>query len=97
MSTPEPFIVGRHYRVKKTVSDYFSRVEEGQILSYLCRGFAPYDAMWCFNFLDPKGERLYWCIHEDDSVEKWRDVFEEMKEPIQPPQTTTGSSAPSRV
>ena len=84
MSAPEPFIVGRSYRVKKTVSDYFSRVEEGQILSYLCRGFAVYDAMWCFNFLDSKGERLYWCVHESEPVDNWREIFDEVKEEAEP-------------
>ncbi len=89
MSPPEPFIVGLSYRVKKTVSDSFSRVQEGQILRYLCRGFATYDEMWCFNFQDPKGERLYWCIHESEPVERWREVFEEEKsEPNQTPLPT---------
>ncbi len=77
MSAPEPFVVGHHYRVKKTVDDGFSSVREGQTLRYICRGFAVYDETWCFNFLTADGQRLYWCLHETEPVELWRDVFEE--------------------
>ena len=32
MSTPQPFVVGRSYRGKKTIEDSFSAVREGQVL-----------------------------------------------------------------
>ena len=82
--TPQPFVVGRNYRVKKTVEDYFSSVREGQILRYLERGFAVYDETWCFNFLDPEGKRLYWCLHDGEPIEQWREVFEDLEKKADP-------------
>jgi hypothetical protein len=79
-SSREPFVVGRSYRVKKTVNNRDFSVSEGQVLRYLCLGYVPYDGLSYFNFVDEQGRRLYWGLYDDEPIDKWREMFEECDE-----------------
>ncbi|AOS45956.1 hypothetical protein Verru16b_03047 [Lacunisphaera limnophila] len=72
-----PFKKGATYRVKKAFSslDDFS---EGEVMKFEESSYSRYDEMSGFTFIDKEGKRRRWDIHDQDSIEIWRKLFEEV-------------------
>ncbi|MDP9139520.1 MAG: hypothetical protein M3O62_01845 [Pseudomonadota bacterium] len=76
-STEYPFRKGVRYRVKRSFTALRDIFEEGEEMTYDSTAWSRYDGITGYFFSQPGRDRLrMWDIHDDESVEIWKDLFE---------------------
>jgi hypothetical protein len=79
MNHGDPFEVAHSYRVIKSFKALRDTFVEGEVLEYRERVYSRYDGCAGFIFLDPEKKTRVWDLHDDDSVEVWSKLFEDLK------------------
>ena len=75
----DPFVVRRRYRVKgPPKGGPQTSIRQGQVLCYIGQAYVAYDCLTSFNFLDEEGETVFWALADNEPVETWRNVFDEL-------------------
>jgi hypothetical protein len=75
------FKKGALYRVKQTFVSGPSEFSEGEILTFEADSYSPYDSSSVFQFRSIQTKELKgWWLHDDESVETWREYFEPQDE-----------------
>jgi hypothetical protein len=75
----DPFKPGATYRVRKTFKPPMDLpFVEGDLMKYESNAYSAYHSMTGFSFKDDKGKSRCWDIHDDDSLEIWSELFEQI-------------------
>lgn len=74
-----PFAVGRRYLVRRDFEALRDRFVLGEALTFDRDSYSRYDAYTGYVFSQPgdPGHRV-WDLHDDDDLESWRELFEEI-------------------
>lgn len=71
------FVVGRRYRVKKAFPLPPWPLVEGEVVRFVRDYYSPYDDASFYEFVgEPSGSVKFWLLSDDDSDDKWKDIFE---------------------
>jgi hypothetical protein len=74
---PNPFQIGKTYRVKKDFRSIQFQFLIGQTLNFTGEGYSRYDSATIYNFDDLNGGgNFQWWLPDDETLEKWRELFE---------------------
>ena len=74
----DPFRAGAHYRVLKSFSVLRDTFREGEILQYQESAHSHYHGYSGFFFIDEERKIRSWDLGDGDSLEVWRELFEEI-------------------
>jgi hypothetical protein len=77
---PSPFVAGRTYRVRIDFKSLFDTFQSGEVVKYEGDAYSRYDCITGYFFSQPNvpnGRR--WDIHDDEDLETWRKLFEEVQ------------------
>jgi hypothetical protein len=75
---PDPFKPEASYRIRKAFRSLRDSFLEGEVLKYKYNAYSIYDSMSGFFFVDEQGRHRSWDVHDNDSLENWSELFEEM-------------------
>jgi hypothetical protein len=74
-----PFVVGKSYRVCKDFKCLRDSFRAGEVLIYDSDAYSRYDSYTGYFFSQPGAKQLRaWDLHDDEQLEIWRDLFEEI-------------------
>lgn len=74
-----PFMVGKRYRVRKDFTCLRDDFKAGEVLVFDSDAYSRYDGYTGYFFSQVGARRLRtWDIDDDDDLEVWRDLFEEV-------------------
>jgi hypothetical protein len=74
-----PFEVGRSYRVRKDFKCLRDSFRAGEVLVFVRAAYSRYDNYTGYFFSQPGAQPArVWDIHDDEELEIWRDLFEEI-------------------
>ena len=74
----DPFKIGRRYLVRKSFESLRDAFTEGEVVTYQEKVYSWYDGYTGFIFSDAKKDSRVWDVHDDDSVEIWSTLFQEL-------------------
>ncbi|TDU62526.1 hypothetical protein EI77_04627 [Prosthecobacter fusiformis] len=78
-SPGDPFVIGRHYRVRRTFKALRDHFTEGELLIFDSRAWSRYDGMTGFFFSQPGRENIRaWDIGDYEDLSIWTELFEEL-------------------
>jgi len=74
-----PFVVARCYRARKDFKSLRDSFHAGEVLVFVREAYSHYDNQTGFFFSQPGTHQMrVWDIHDDEKLEIWRALFEEI-------------------
>jgi len=74
-----PFSVGRSYRVRRDFKSLRDAFTAGEVLTYESDAYSHYHGYTGYVFSQAGAEpKRVWDIHDDDDLESWRELLEEI-------------------
>ena len=75
-----PFVVGQSYKVLRNFKSLFDSFQIGEILKYEGDAYSHYHGFTGYFFsLQNNANGRRWDIHDNDNLEIWKELFEEVK------------------
>ena len=75
-----PFAVGRSYRVRRDFKALRDTFAAGEVLVYESDAYSHYHGYTAYVFSQSgREQKRVWDIHDDDTVESWRELFDEVE------------------
>lgn len=75
-----PFAVGHSYRVRRDFKAPHDSFQSGEVLTFVRGAYSAYHGYTGYFFSQPGSVNLRsWDIHDDDDLEVWKSLFEEIQ------------------
>jgi hypothetical protein len=69
------FEPGDRYKVKLSFVSGTTSFVEKEVLTFERDGYSPYDSSFAYEFRDQFGTLKTWWLHEDRSIDTWKQYF----------------------
>jgi hypothetical protein len=74
---PNPFKIGRTYRIKQDFRSIQFTFVSGQIVRFKSEGYSRYDSATIYAFEDTiTGENFQWWLSDNEDESRWEELFE---------------------